>query len=255
MESARVIHLIASTYPLVPFDWQKANVVVQHGGSVYRQNPQACNAVFNQFAKKTVIQCPDLLGLGAKNESWIYYPVDTHLLRPDFSDKGKVAPIIGHFPSNPKVKGTEAVEQALAELHGEGFKFDYVGSREIVSWPDNLKRVAGCDIIVEGCENKQGDKAYGEWGNAALEASALGCAVFTHCIHQEQYRSEFGEAGPVFHTDKESLKANLREYIGSWEAIRALKQKCRKWVEEKHSIPATANRLWDKVYKDFFNGR
>lgn len=254
MASARVIHLIASTYPLVAFNWANANVVVQHGGSVYRQNPQSCNDVFNHIAKKTVIQCPDLLGLGAKNESWIYYPVDTHLLKPDFSAKGEI-PVVGHFPSNPKVKGTEAVEQALAELHAEGLKFTYVGSKDIVAWPENLKRVAGCDIIVEGCETKQGDKVYGEWGNAALEASALGCAVFTHCLHQEQYQSEFGEAGPCFHTDKESLKANLRQYIVSWEKIRDLKHRCRKWVEEKHSIPVTANRLWDKVYGDFFNGR
>lgn len=247
INNSHVIHMIASTYPMAAVNWAKKNVVVQHGGTVYRQNPGACNSLFNQFAKKTVIQCPDLMGLGAVNEKWIYYPVDTVNIKPDFRKKGEKI-IVGHFPSNPIVKGTAEIEMVIRRLITEGFPVEYVGSTKRVLWLENLQRMAQCDIIIEGCNAYQGDKVYGEWGNTALEASALGCAVITHCLSKDKYEKEFGELGPIIANNPGELKSVLLK-THDWTFQ---KKRCRKWVINNHSIPATANRLWDLVYKDFF---
>lgn len=251
IDSAHVIHLGASTYPLAAINWKNKNVVVQHGGTVYRQQPDLCNAVFNQIAKTSIIQCPDLLGLGSINEQWIYYPVDTAKLKPDFSPKGDV-PVIGHFPSNAKVKGTETIERVLSDLAHDGLKFVYVGSSERVPWAENLKRMSQCDIIIEGCNESQDGKRYGEWGNTALEAAALGCAVITHCLSWDKYSEEFGDFGPYKANSAIELESAIR-HILSGDNIQKTKRRCRKWVEKSHSIPVTANRLWDLVYKDYFS--
>lgn len=244
---SNVVHLIASTYPMSAVDFKKKNVVVQHGGTVYRQNPGACNELFNQFAKKTIIQCPDLLGLGAVNESWIYYPVDTALLKPNYETKGEKGDVvIGHFPSNADNKGTELIERVVRRLQSKGLPIKYVGSTKKVPWPENLNRIAQCDVIIEGCNTHQDNKVYGEWANTALEAAALGCAVITHCLSKDKYELEFGELGPVIannETELENAIVNIRPDYG---------KKCREWAVRNHSIPATANRLWDLVYKDFF---
>ena len=251
INSAHLIHLGASTYPMCAVDWRKKNVVIQHGGSVYRQHPDSCNNLFNQIAQHSIIQCPDLLGLGAKNEHWIYYPVDTVKLKPDFRRKGEKL-VIGHFPSNAEVKGTDRINQVGIRADDNGLA-EYRWSTNKLPWPAHLKRMAACDIIIEGCNAKQGDKTYGEFGNQALEAAALGCIVVTHCVHKEQYEKEFGELGPLIANNEQELEQTLRMLLSlPDDEIEYLKRKCRAWAEQKHSIPVTANRLWDEVYKHYF---
>lgn len=251
INNSHIIHLGASTYPMCAVNWANRHVVVQHGGTVYRQNPGMANDIFNKIAKKTIIQCPDLLGLGADNENWIYYPVDTVKIQPDYSPKGD-RPVIGHFPSNANVKGTELIENILNSLKADGFKFDYIGSTEIIPWAQNLERMAKCDIIIESLSPMQGDKVYGEWGNTALEASALGCVVVSQCAHHDLYKKEFGiNPGFIVANSKLDLEASLTELL-QMDDLTPLKKQCRKWAEDNHSIPVTANRLWDLVYKDFF---
>jgi hypothetical protein len=253
VHSAKVVHLIASFYPMAAINWQACNVVVQHGGTVYRQHPDECNDIFNQIgAQHTIIQCPDLLGLGAKNESWIYYPVDTVKLQPDFRRKNPDRLIIGHFPSNPEVKGTGNIETILGYVKDKyPGKFEYIGSTEQVSWQANLDRMRKCDIYIEGCNAAQGNKVYGEFANAGLEASALGCAVITHCLSKDKYEAEFGQLGPIIANNAQELEQALSSLL-EIDDITPIKKRCRAWAENNHSIPVTANRLWDKVYKNFF---
>lgn len=253
VHSAKVVHLIASFYPMAAINWQACNVIVQHGGTVYRQHPDECNNVFEQIgAQHTIIQCPDLLGLGAKNESWIYYPVDTVKLQPDFSRKNPEKLIIGHFPSNPAVKGTGLIRNVLYALDKKyPGKIDYLIGDNQVSWQANLDRMRRCDIIIEGCNAAQGDKVYGEWANTALEASALGCAVVTHCLSKDKYEAEFGQLGPIIANNAQELEQELSSLL-EIDDITPIKKRCRAWAENNHSIPVTANRLWDKVYKNFF---
>ena len=113
--AANTLHYIATSFIDTGTDLTEKNVVVQHGGSTYRIEPERANAVFNPFTSAAIIQCPDLLNLGANNEHLIYYPVDTHLIQPHYrKDAGKIT--VGHFPSSPKNKGTAKILDVIDKM-------------------------------------------------------------------------------------------------------------------------------------------
>jgi hypothetical protein len=254
IESSRVIHLFTSTYPMCAAKWDKHPVIVQHGGTYYRQNPGALNKFFNGFTQQSIIQCPDLLGLGAKNETLIYYPVDTNIIRPDFSRKNPDKLVVGHFPSNPEVKGTETIYNAVKDIPG----IEYVGAKPgevwaLKPWTENLKRFLKCDVIIETCAPEQNGKPFGEWGNTALEAAASGCIVVSNCTHKDIYEREYGALG--LHVANSGWELNREIYrlttlMG--DRVLAEKKACCEWATNNHSIPVTAERLWNRVYSRYF---
>ncbi len=144
--------------------------------------------------------------------------------------------------------------KSLEEKYGD--RFEYVGVKDDkpsgrMMWRDSLNRVRDCDIIIEAMEMKAQGKTYGEWGNAALEAAALGKIAITHSLAQDLYKKEFGSCSLNIANDPETLKETLINILSlSDKEILSMKQQTRAWVEEKHSIPVTAKRLWEKVYKD-----
>lgn len=266
-KDAKVIHYIGSKFIQCGVDPTRKKIVMQHGGTLYRNNSNKLNKRYNLFVDASIIQCPDLLGLGANNEHLIYYPVDTDFIQPDFATRDKL--VIGHFPSNPEIKGTKnivAVIRRLEENSELKNRFEYIGNRksnwsnafiddQLVLWGDNLKRMAKCDIIIETCNSEINGKKYGEWGNTALEAAAMGKIVITNSLSRDLYTKEFGSCALNIANDSRALENTLRMILSlSNKEIRNRKEESRCWVELKHSIPVTAKRLWEKVYKDFFNG-
>jgi hypothetical protein len=257
-EKADVLHFFTSTFVDTGVSLTDKKVVVQHGGSVYRMNP-SMSAFFNSITDATIIQCPDLLGLGSKNEHLIYYPVQLDILHPTYKRK-KDKLLIGHWPSNPVTKGTENVLRVLERLSKNpktGNKFEYIGTHEAVKkrqvpWLEHLKRVRSCDILIETCNPEQRGKKYGEWGNAAIEAAALGKIVVTNSLAKDIYKEEYGDCALHIANDPNELYEELSKILRmSNEEILADKKKTYQWVKEKHSMGATAQRVWDKVYKYF----
>jgi len=265
-KDAKVIHYFTSKFIFCGVDPQKVKNVMQHGGTIYRNNHKKLNEMYNQVVDSSIIQCPDLLGLGAKNEHWIYYPVDTDFIQPDFTTNDKL--IIGHFPSNPEVKGTSTIVKIIEKLEKSPLakRFKYIGNRkdswskdfikeELVLWADNLKRLKKCDIIIETCNDNIDGNVYGEWGNTAIEAAALGKIVITNSLAQDLYKKEYGECALEIANTPEELEQTLTRILSLSNAeIELLKVKTRHWVGDKHSIPATAVKIWDKVYRDLING-
>jgi len=244
---AKVIHYIGSVVVQPGVDLYKKNIVVNHGGSTYRRHHEIINNTYD-FVDASVIQCPDLLELGAENEQWVYYPVDTDLIKPDFKTNSPLK--VGHFPSNPMVKGSDKIRRVAESISG----IDFICDTQRVIWSENLKRVAECDVLVETLSLSLGNEKYGEWGNAAIEAAAMGKIVITNSLTEDKYKEEFGEKPALIIANSESeLKEKLTMLSAMSEAeINRLKIDMRHWVLKHHSIPATARRLWDKVYKDFF---
>lgn len=259
-KKAKVIHFIASTYVDLGVKYRKKNVVVQHGGTTYRTRPARANKIFNKISNAAIIQCPDLLGLGAKNEHLIYYPVQTGLLSPNY-ERGSSKVLVGHFPSSTKNKGTSAILSVIEDLERDPDlrdRFEYVGIRNSgnlsrVSWEDQLKRVSDCDILIETLNVKQNDKKYGEWGNTAIEAAALGTIVVTNSLSKDVYKNEYGDCALNIANTKDELRGNLERLLGlTDEELLREKVKTREWVVESHSMEACAKRLWERVYCKFF---
>jgi len=255
-KKAKVLHFIASKLIHPGVNLVEKKIVMQHGGGAYRANHDNINPHYNQVVDTTIIQMPDLLGHGANNEQWIYYPVDTEYLEPDFARHGKKLKI-GHFPSLPLHKGTGKIIEIMKGLEDKyGDRFEYVGVKDtsrsgLVMWNEGLNRVRECDIIIEAMEMKAQGQTYGEWGNTAIEAAALGKIVITHSLKKDLYKKEFGSCALNIANDPDTLKETLINILSlSDNEIFEMKRNTRAWVEEKHSIPVTAKRLWEKVYKD-----
>jgi len=258
-EEAHVIHYIASNFVDVGIDMRRKNVVMQHGGTAYRQGHERLNPIYNQFTDVTIIQMPELLGHGAKNEVWVSFPVDTEMLRPGdgLSDNGPLR--IGHFPSVASVKGTDAVLRTIKSLEGDlKDRFVYVGVTDmglnIVKWMANLKRLSRCDIYVEACKLHQNGRRYGEWGNTVVEAAALGKVVVTNSLSIKRYEREYGKCPLLIANCEDELRGTLGELITADRAwLRDKAKETRKWVVKYHSMEATARRLKEKVYNRFFD--
>lgn len=262
VDKAKVVHFTASTFIDTDIDLRDKHVVVQHGGNTYRRYPDNSNKIFNEFVDHTIIQCPDLLGLGAKNEHLIYYPVDTDLLQPEYKI-GRDKLIVGHFPSSPANKGTKKILEVIDRLSEDsefGDKFIYVGTRSLKTrfcpWLENLTKIRQCDIIIETCLPTILGSTFGEWGNTALEAAALGKIVITNSLREDVYRKEYGDIALNIANTPEEIEEKLKMLMLMKDSeILAMKKETRKWAVKNHSMSSTAKRLWDKVYSNFFEDK
>ena len=262
IDHSKIIHFIGSTW-IDDIEKSGKTLVMQHGGSNYRQNYKMLNDLYADFTTATIIQCPDLLGLGAKNEHLIYYPVDTDYIKP--TKKLEFPLIIGHFPSNPEVKGTKGILEVINKLEHSKYNkyFKYIGVRSSeytddfvnkysVNWMANLKRVSECDVIIETCNPSLEGKVFGEWGNTAIEAAAMGKLVISNSLAYETYIDNYG-CNPGIHiaNTPEHIETHLENIFSlSGEELNLRAEDTLKWVIANHSIEATAQRLWTKIYKE-----
>jgi hypothetical protein len=262
VEESKVINFSAGAFFNMGVDLTKKIVIVTHGGSAYRRHPAMLNSLFNRLVSKTIIQSPDLLGLGAINEVYVKPPVDTNFLQPDYTfagtDFGQF--IIGHFPSTPKTKGTAQIIKTIEwmERHPLKKRLAYTGVRVVdahavrVGWLAHLKRIRACDVVIETCMSTLHGAPYGETGIMAMEAAALGKIVITNAIGADIYEREYGVKYPyLIANNPVELRARLQELadMDNKEIIR-LKIAHRRWVEEHQSLEAVGRRLKRLVYND-----
>jgi len=255
---SKIIHFIAGTYVDTGIDLSKKKLVIQYGGRPYinTNTRKKCNSFFNKIVDATIMQYPALLGYGAKNEHLIYYPVDTEFLQPEYNNNEKV--IIGHFPSNPKTKGTKEILEIIKEIENDkkyNKLFQYIGTRDINKkiepWLEHLKKFKKCDVIIETLKPSFKGIKFGEWGNTALEAAALGKIVITNSLYNDIYKKEYGNNALNIANNKKQLKDQIIKIIQyNRDKIIEEKKKSRRWAEKKHGFIPTSERLWNKVYKD-----
>ena len=275
-DAAEALHFTASTYVDTGTRLKGRRIVVQHGGSAYRNNPARHNTFWNPIAAATVLHMPDLCGLGAKGEVYVSFPVDVDALAFDPRPRMPGTILVGHWPSNPESKGTDAICRVIDRLSSESPAFArrvrYIGARPRpagdgpaddliapgrkrlcdaprLTWAAHLERVRSCDVYIEAlCPTLDG-RQYGTWGNAAHEAAALGKVVVTHGYGLEMYRREYGWCGLWTADTEAALATRLIEAADLSEADLAnAKAATRDWVTTRHSFVATGRRLRDKVY-------
>jgi glycosyltransferase involved in cell wall biosynthesis len=253
-DNAKILHFIASAFVDTGTNLKQKKVVMQHGGATYRVNHETINNNLNPYISASAVQMPDLMGLGAKNEHLIFFSVDTDYLKPEYQ-RHSDSIIIGHFPSASAYKGTSDFLEVISSFK-EG-SFEYMGcdgeTMQLYIWLDVLKAMRQCDVILDVLAPKAQGRTYGEWGNIAFEAAALGKIVITNSSNIEMYKREYGCVPAMrIANSKGEVERHLREIISMTpEQMLNERKAAREWVEENHSIKATANRYWEKIYKYF----
>ena len=244
VKDADVVQIFHSEDWLIPMcDGKK--VIMYHTGTRYRMRPEwydkACKT-----ADQIIIALPEFY----KNngERYIVGAVDTDLIIPvDVRNEKKV---IGHFPSNPNVKGSAMINEVVEKLKDE-FDFIYCYSDEILPHKLQLERMAQCDIYIEMLAPEQNGKKYGSFGITGLEAAALGKVVLTQNLGEKVYANEYCALTPfVKYSDKEEFEKMLRMILKR-DDIGALQKITRDWVVNNHSYKATGRKLKQIIYELF----
>lgn len=216
-------------------------VIVYHTGTRYRQRPGLFNDLFNPIVERSIIALPELMGKGAKNEVYLVGAIDTERITPIKTAKGERV-IVGHFPSNQVVKGTETINKIVNELKRE-YDFEYIHSTEILQYKEQLSRLQQCDVYIELLAPMQGNKPYGSFGITALEAACMGKVVLTQNILEGIYAGAYETLTPFVKYHDESEFKRMLSMILKRENLEPLKQITREWVVQNHSYQATGNKL------------
>lgn len=224
-----------------------------HGGSVYRQNPERCNRLFNKRVAATVIVTGDLLDLGAKRQVYVRQPVDVDAIKPIWDDTEYRKIRVMHNPSLMSAKGTNDIVSVLVKLHNKyPDKLEVHLNKNPVPWWENIKRMRNCDIYIDQMQMMQKDKVLGDWGNASLEATALGKIVLSSHVAHAKYKQHYGFDCPIIPVNsKQQLEDSLTSLIHEDDAtLNYLKHSMREWVVKYHSFEATAKRIQKLVIKN-----
>ena len=245
VSTAHLIVLMHSFPKLLtlPVDFDGKRLFAFHGGSIYRAGYETVNKLFNPRIEKALIQTGELLDLGAKNEEWLLPAVDTDLIEPRYSlMQGPL--VIGHFPRdqyNTGLKGTPEINEIMAGLSGD---FEYRHDTKPVSWKENLKRMAACDIYIESLSQGSAHHNRHDWSITALEAAALGCAVVTNFTHLKRYKQEYGECALQVANTKQELKRTMERLLSMGKReLHKLQRQTRNWVVKLHGYRPIGRRL------------
>ena len=208
---------------------------VFHGGTKYRRGAPRVNKFFNPRMDFTLTQSTEgtMLDRGAKNETWVFPPVDTEKLKPESYDIGEKL-IIGHFPSQPKAKGSSHINAVMKRLQDGplGNSFTYMYGGRLVSWHTNISYLSQCDIYIDSI-------THAGWGLAILEAAALGVIGVAGFGLRKGYEKKYGPCPlpNLAAMDTEGLYKIMESLIQTDHEVLIQKKKdYRQWVENYHAI-------------------
>jgi hypothetical protein len=278
IEKSKIIYLHAESYiELENYDYKNKIIITGVSGHPYRRKPKEYSDFFNKFINSSLIQCPDLLNLGLKNESLVYYGVNTKLINSTFDINQNIKKknnklIIGHFSSNPNTKGSNTIIEAINEMVDKyPDKFQYIGYKNnnfeknvkekvehTKTWIDNIKRMYKCDIYIETCKPylnsyqnfiEYNNTKFGEWGNTCLEAASLGVIVISNTLTKDYYIKEYTNNYPLLIANNKNDILNHLEKISkmSYNEIVQLKKSFYDWVNNNHSLKKTGERFYKKI--------
>lgn len=208
-------------------------------GTKYRQDHERINSKFS--TPFTLIALPEFQTL-APHAKYLVGAVELDMPVKPVGDRL----VVGHFPSNYNVKGTDDINRIILQLK-DSYDFEYLHSVDRVSHQENLERMNKCDIYIELMAPTQGGRPYGSFGISALEAAALGKIVITQDINGNGlYGKTYGPSMLNLIKDEQGLKKTLSEllqYKGSH--IEGQQQATKEWVKRNHSYKSTGIKLME----------
>lgn len=221
--------------------YTSSKVIVYHTGSVYRNNHEHFNNAFNSVVDKSVLALPEFWNLGAKNQVYCVGSVDIGRFKknPDI--------IIGHYPSNELIKGTESIKPILNKLSNE---FGILLSiKNNLSYNEIQNRLSDTVLYVELFKPELNGKKYGSFGITALEAASNGCIVITQSLSHKVYEKHYGESPMYLIKTLEELESNLKYLLRSnKEFILQKRKEHRDWIINNHSHEATGKYILNNVF-------
>lgn len=165
-------------------------------------------------------------------DPWLINPINKQAYTPLFQTK-KI-PTLVHAPSNPAVKGTYYVEQAIAALEAEGYQFRYVKLENMPN--EEVQRIyrEEADIII--------DQLFaGAFGILSVEGMYYGKPVC--CFLMEDLLKKLPDC-PIVNCTIETLKDKLAWLIDHPEERIRLGKEGRAFVERHYDGETINQQVW-----------
>lgn len=148
-------------------------------------------------------------------------------------------PVILHVPTEPLVKGTKYVVDAMERLKSEGYKFEFRLKRQLTQ-SQMFKEISACDIYID-------ELLCGSHGVTAVETMAAGKPTLTYI--RPDLVPKFPAEMPLVNTNPDTVYEKLKELICE-PALRAdLAYRSRLYVQKYHDVNVVVAELI-KIYKD-----
>lgn len=243
-----VIYIHSMTFPEqedhLRHDLAGKKVLVHHGGTTYRQGHEEIDTFWSSLSSGLLIDTVDLYHLdqSSKPRLLLPTPIDTDFLSP-VARPFHSHYTVGHFPSNPEVKGTPQILEAVQNL----FVGDPLWNLDVrttpCSWLAQVERLRGCSLYIDQLQPLQGEKEMGIHGIATREAASLGIPVITNQTRDAEYRQLLGEHPLLIANTPGELQATLSSLLSSPTTLTELSWKHREWATRVHSYKSAGERL------------
>lgn len=203
--------------------------------------------VVNRFADLVYATNPDLLNsLPPKSKFRAYTKLSpfNEKIRFKYYKNNKI--VIGHAPSDLKIKGTAHFNKSVELLKSEGYDFD-VKIAQGYSRESMTLFYSNIDIFVD-------QLLVGWYGGAAVEAMAEGAAVVAY-ICQEDLKfcaQDFVKAMAIINAEPASLSTILRALLDNPILLDEYKDKSFRFFHSHHNIYRIAKTItkdYESLYK------
>ena len=245
-DAADVIHLNNRVYPYQKLDrGRRKPGVLHHHGTPFRMNPGAGLRDARLLKLRSAVSTLDLTEPAPDVLTWLPIAYDLnelaelrrqHRREPD----GRV--LIVSAPSNRKVKSTDALEVAVADLQAEGLPID-LDVIENVTHAECLARKARADIYF--------DQVILGYGCNAIEAWGMGIPVIAGAqpYTLDLMRREFDGRIPFYQATEATIADALRTLVKSTEARTEWALRGMAHVDRFHGELPALERLADLYMK------
>lgn len=213
---------------------------VYHSGTRYRNNPEYFNKLF-RGAFLTLSDQTEFMSLG--NHKYIVSAIDPALYQPVKTSKRKRKLIVGHFPSNPEVKGTADIIRMLEPFKND---FEIRIDTNVLPYENNLERIREVDIYIELFKPELNGKPYGCFGVTALEAAMMGKTVITQDLEYNSHNNVY-QSHPFYCVTNEATFHGCFQWIKAHGILEP--QNVHAKATARYSPQATGNLLMKYLYE------
>ncbi|MEK3883310.1 glycosyltransferase [Paenibacillus sp. PL2-23] len=172
-----------------------------------------------------------------KHVHLVHYVVDHRGLKPIYPNCQEKKPLIVHAPSDPYIKGTEFVEQAIERLAGRAnFEFKLI---QKMPHAEAMKWYEKADIIVD-------QVCLGVYSILSIESMLLGKPVIAYI--RDDLRMQYPPELPVVSANPYTIELTLLYLLQHPEKRQRLGERGREYAIKVHSPEKIASQLM-AIYK------
>lgn len=139
---------------------------------------------------------------------------------------------IAHAPSDPELKGTSYVKQAVSSINKRGYSVELDIAEG--SHKDIIKIFQRADIVIDRLK-------LGTYGVVSLEAMATGTPVV--CYLRDDLQKKYPSSLPIVNSTPEGLEDALLKLISNPKWRIQIGKEGREYVEQYHSLPVVGKQL------------